>query len=84
MKIRTYPMLFTDCRNSVGKYFLDGEGNFALPRLWKDPQTPGPDRVKYTKIAKTPFCNTFGYHYLADILHFRRALYTWYVYFQQT
>ena len=45
MKIRAYPLLFIDCQNSVGKYFLDGEGNFALPRLWKDPQTPGPDRV---------------------------------------
>ena len=33
--------------NSVGKYFLDREGAILSPlRLWKDPQTPGPDRVK--------------------------------------
>ena len=52
MKIRTYPMLFTDCQNSVGKYFLDGGGgNFApLPRSGKDPQTPGPDRVNELRI----------------------------------
>ena len=31
MKIVTNPMLFTDCQNSVGKYFFDGGGNFAPP-----------------------------------------------------
>ena len=30
MKIVTNPMLFTDCQNSVGKYFLDGGGG-AIP-----------------------------------------------------
>ena len=49
MKIRTYPLLFTDCQNSVGKYFLDGGGFCPPPRLWKDPQTPGPDRVNALK-----------------------------------
>ena len=46
MKIRTYPLLFTDCQNSVGKYFLDGGGRaIPPPRVAEDPQTPGLNRV---------------------------------------
>ena len=30
-KISTYPMLFTNCQNSVGKCFLDGGGKFSPP-----------------------------------------------------
>ena len=43
MKIRAYPLLFTDCRNSVGKYFLDG--------VVEDPQTPGLNRVKLLALS---------------------------------
>ena len=53
MKIRTYPMLFTDCRNSVGKYFLHG----PPPRSRKDPQTPGPDWGN----VKLRFSDRFGW-----------------------
>ena len=46
MKIRTYPLIFNDCQNSVRKYFLDID-----PRVVEDPQTPGWNRVNQTWIG---------------------------------
>ena len=52
MKIRTYPLLFTDCQNSVGKYFWMGVGQFLPPRVVEDPQNPG--LLKIMKFLHTP------------------------------